>query len=40
VGAPGVFAVSYLARGGGEMGSILRGGIPTGGGAPPAQSGA
>jgi hypothetical protein len=29
-GAPGLFAVSNLARGGGDLGSILRGGISTG----------
>jgi hypothetical protein len=29
-GAPGLFALSNLPRGFGEMGSILKGGIPTG----------
>jgi hypothetical protein len=32
VGAPGLFALSNIPRGFGEMGSILRGGIPTGNG--------
>jgi hypothetical protein len=33
-GAPGLFAISSLARnGGGDLANIMRGGIPTGGGA-------